>query len=366
MWDSVQGYARRIRRIGFCAGEFATPVVSYISSRLESARGRRYLLPRIRYIRCFALDNSPALFSILRMMPPDLQAIRLDCLPGASPATIARIFNTLSATPFRGLSTLTISGASIAEEDVFDSLASVIRLQSNLERLELRHVRVTAGSLSKFGQHPRLIELHIQHSGTSLEAVAALFRTIGVSFPVLRSLDIWLDRGLEDEVGVSTIAGISSCHELRRLSVVCPHMKALTPQMISEMRLWWPFMEDFWLGRSSAIPIGQGTPLSMLHDIAWAWSATLRSISVLFNLEGDVPPILERKTKFCHLRSITVLSTHLSNDDFAKIAEFLSSVTTAPFTLQDRRSYRGQECAELNRRIKEIHQVQQSRVTRER
>lgn len=365
MWECLQGYARRVRRIEFCAGEFATPVMSYISSRLESGCGRPYLLPQIRWIRCFAVHNSPAFLSILRMMPPDLQAIRFDCLPGASPATITQIFNTLSASPFRCITSLTISGASVAEQDVFDALASVVQLQSNLERLELRHVpRVTAESLSRLGQHHRLVKLDIQHCGTSLEEVAAMFTTIGSSFPRLRSLDIWLDLGLEDEVGVSTIAGIGSCHELRRLGVFCSRMKALTPQMMSEMRLWWPFMEDFWLGRSSSIPRGQGTPLSRFYDIAQAWSTTLRSTSVLFNLGGDVPPNLERTTKFRHLRSITVISTHLSNDKFARIAEFLSSVTTPPFIIQDRRSYRGQECAELNRRIKEIHQVQQSRVIR--
>ncbi|KAG8921929.1 hypothetical protein FRC01_014727 [Tulasnella sp. 417] len=359
MWECVQGYALRVRRVEFCAGEFATPVVEYISTRLKSGFGPPHLLPKVRWIRCFALDNRPALLSILRMMPPDLQAIRLDCLSGASPATIAQIFNTLSTTQFRCLTSITISGAYVAEQGAFDALASVIQLQSNLERLELRHVRVTAEALSKFIQQPRLIKLDIQHCGTSSQAVAAMFRTIGSSFPRLRSLEIWLERGLEDEVGASTIAGISSCHELRRLSVVCSRMRVLTPQMISEMRIWWPFMEDFCLGRSSAIPSGQGAPLSILCDIARAWSTTLRSISVLFEL-GDVPSILEMPTKFRHLRSITVLSSHLSNDMFARIAGFLSEVTTPPFTIQDRRSYRGQECAELNRRIKEIHQRQQS------
>lgn len=360
MWGVVEGYARRVRSISFAAGELEPEIISYIASRLESASDSPYFLPKLRHLHCFAPYNLESFLPLIQMLPPDLPVIRLSGLPSQSPGMAAQIFDTLSAIPFRCLISIIISGV---EQDSVEALASLVQLQPTLESLELSWL--TAESLSKFSQHTQLTKLDIQHRGTSLEAVAAMFRTIGSLFPGLRTLDVRLDPLLKDEVGVSTVSGISSCHELRHMAVACTLTEILTSQTVSDMGQWWPFMEEFWFGHGSDVAGAPGTPLSRLYDIARAWSITLRSLSVPFNLEGNFPAVPETiAVKFCHLQSIIVISPHLPVPDhrFASIAGFLAAITKPRFTVQDGGSFGDQDRKHVGLllRIKEMREVQWS------
>lgn len=185
MWDIVKGYARRVRYLSFRAGELDPLIISYVFSRLESPSDSPYLLPRIRRIYCFAMDNAPAFLSIIRMMPPDsLQAIRLrfDTPSRSSPATVIQVFNFLSARPFRCLRSIVINGVSVAEEDSLEALASVVQLQSSLQTLELHHCRLSPKSLSGFTRKTQLSDLNMRIIG-SLHTVSAMLEDRWILVP---------------------------------------------------------------------------------------------------------------------------------------------------------------------------------------
>lgn len=360
-WDIVKGYARRVRCLNFLPWELDPSIISYVSSRLESPSDGPYLLPKIRLIFCSSVERGPAFLSIIQMMPPDLQAIDLHFFSPdrLSPTTVTQIFNTLSTTPFGFLTSISIGGSHNIESESLEALFSLVQLQSNLETLELRNCRLTADSLSRLGQQTQLTSLVIQHCETSIEAVAAMFSTIGSLFGKLSMLDVWLHPELQGKIGVSTIAGLSSCRDIRRLVVRNTSGELLTSQMVSEMGRWWPSMEEFSFTPCRRFNTDSGTPLNRLYDIARVWSSTLRSLGVTFSFGGHFPPVPETTAvKFRHLKSITVFPAELPDDEFANIAEFLAAVTKPYCTVLKRGTFIIREYGALNERVKAIREVQ--------
>lgn len=291
-------------------------------------------------------------------MPPDLQAIDLHFF-SLSPAMVTQIFNTLGAIPFGFLASIAIGGSHNIEPESLEALYSLVQLQSNLETLELRSCRLTADSLSRLGQQTQLTSLVIQHCETSIEAVAAMFSSIGSLFGKLSMLDVRLDPELQGRIGVSTIAGLSSCRGIRRLVVRNTSGELLTSQMVSEMGRWWPSMEELSFTLNRRLGTDSGTPLNRLYDIARVWSTTLRSLGVPFSLGGDFPPVPETTAvKFRHLKSITVFPAELPDDKFTNITEFLAAITNSYCTVRKRGIFVIREYEALNERIKVIREVQ--------
>ncbi|KAG9025284.1 hypothetical protein FS837_005027, partial [Tulasnella sp. UAMH 9824] len=274
-------------------------------------------------------------------MPPELQAITLELASPSklSPATVTQIFDTLLAIPLGYLASITILGPHDVEQHSLEALLSLVQYQSSLETLDVRSCRFTAESLSRLSRQTQLTKLAFQHRETSLEAVEAMFSTIGSLFPKLRMLHVWLNPELQREIGVSTIAGLSSCRGIRRLSVSNTRGEGLTSQLMSAMGQWWPFMEEFSFTPNRCLATASGIPLNRLYDIAQAWSTTLRSLGVPFDLGGDFPPVPETTAvKLRHLKSIIVFQAKLPDDKFANVAEFLAAITSSYCTVLRRGS----------------------------
>lgn len=200
-------------------GEFGPAVISHLLSRLESTRDSPSLLPNLREIRVFLVRDDSSLLPLIRTIPYGLRAFSLDCF-NASPAIFTQVLKTTQDPQFNCLTSISICNSPSPIQDL-EIVVSIVRLQSNLEKLDLTGFQLTATSLATFGFHARLTKLYIRHHGESLQTVVELFGVIGPSFPKLRHLTVWLDDDLTDEVQVSSLAGISSCCELRRLEVYC-------------------------------------------------------------------------------------------------------------------------------------------------
>ncbi|KAG9037843.1 hypothetical protein FS837_001359, partial [Tulasnella sp. UAMH 9824] len=368
MWDVFKGYAGRVRCLTLRTGEFLPSTISYFTSRLQSESDSPYLLPNLRQIG-LEPDEPSSLSSIIHLLRPDFEAIELHLNVGCVRLTAeraAQIANALSARPLLCLARISIlcGGFHVMEQGSLDPLFSLVHLQTNLAALELRHYRLTAEALSKLGQQTQLTQLIIENRGTSLEAAAAMFSTIGYLFPGLRTLKFSFDPRLNAEIGVSTIAGISSCHDLRSLEVGNSSEGFLTSHMVSEMGRWWPCMEEFGLVSYRYLARKIRTPLRRLYDIAQAWSITLRLLNVPFNLGWDFPPVSEAMAvKFRHLKSITIISTvllpNLCEEKYSSIAEFLAAITNPHFSVHESLDLSSSpEYAALNQRIKEMREAQ--------
>lgn len=134
--------------------------------------------------------------------------------------------------------------------------------------------------------------------------------------------------------------------------------------MMWDMGGWWPLMETLCFGGGSDFPDTPGTPLGVLRDAPPAWLSDLRSLRVPFDLGRDGLSDLETgPDRFRRLRSITTPSTHLSDDNLPKIAEFLAAMTTPHFIVRENRPsgrHREDRLAKLNKRISAIHRRQGS------
>ncbi|KAG8943509.1 hypothetical protein FRC04_002860 [Tulasnella sp. 424] len=296
------------------------------------------------------------------MMPPGLQALDVDCFRSAEPGIFTQILKTILETPLLRLTSISISDY-FHPPDV-QTLASVLRPQSNLEKLELCGFRITTESLATFGCHARLTDLNMKHSGESLQTVVELFGIIGSLFPKLRRLKVQLDRNLEDEVGISALAGIGSCSEIRRLVVSCSRSENLTSRMVSDMGRWWPSMERFGLELSQGWdPARAGTPLSILNDIARVWATTLQYLGIAFGPGDQLLPVPESpRFKFQGLQAIQIPPAPLSDDRLVNMAEFLAAITTHPLVVQEHQWIRTDGWAKVNRLIREIHQQHESKA----
>lgn len=357
----VTGYAQRVRIVEWCRGEFTPAVISFLRSRVESGCGSPYLLPNLRGIRFFLEGDGMALLSVIRMIPPGLQELAVDWPRLTTPVIFTQILNIILETPFHCLTNISISGHDGAPD--VQTLASVLRPQSNLEKLDLDGFRMTTESLATLGCHARLTNLDIQHRGESLQTVVELFGTIGSLFPKLRRLQVWLDGNLEDEVGISALTGIGSCSEMQHLVVSCSRSENLTSRMVSDMGRWWPSMEKFGVGPSQGRhpASGAGTPLSILNDIVRVWATTLQSLWITFS-PGDQPlPVPESpQFKFQRLQAIHIPPAPLPHARLVNMAEFLAAITTQTFAVREDRWFKTGGWAKVNRLIREMHQQHES------
>ncbi|KIO31646.1 hypothetical protein M407DRAFT_241735 [Tulasnella calospora MUT 4182] len=125
--------------------------------------------------------------------------------------------------------------------------------------------------------------------------------------------------------------GLAPCHNLRAVTLRCSWPKPVTPAAIEKLALSWPKLEELTFSAIWLSPGVSRTPITILEDLALAWSETLGVVSLILDERGQLPSASAVRGRFKKSDTIWVGDSFLPKDRVLPVAEFIASMcTTTP------------------------------------